>query len=90
VILPPLGPCHVPTVSQDRVAQEITNRKSLSSQFRWHGLVLDFSNVSNIDSTAISVLGEIVDDMRNRSLRLCFAMLSQSVRSLRHHWLALW
>ncbi len=65
---------------QDRLAFEITRRKTRSPKFRWNGLVLDFSCISSVDSTALAMLSEIVADFRNRQLRLCFANVSQSVR----------
>lgn len=65
--------------SQDRLAEEIMKRKERRPLFRWHGLLLDFSCISSVDSTALAVLKEILDDFQKRDLRLCFANLSQSV-----------
>ncbi len=65
------------------MTSELMNRKLRSSRFRWHGMLLDFSNISSIDSTALSVLEEIIDTFQKRPLLLCIANMSMGVCILR-------
>ena len=71
---------------QDCIASEIMKRKMLSPRLRWHGLLLDFSNISSVDSTALSVLSEIIEDFQKRSLRLCLANVSLGVSPAHCCW----
>ena len=45
---------------QDRLTKEIISWQKLPPKLRWKGLLMDMSNVSNIDSTACQLLGMFV------------------------------
>lgn len=67
------------TVLKDRVLMELIRRKLLPPRLRWHAIVLCFSSVSSIDTTALQVLEEIVVECHGQRLPLLIASANASV-----------
>ena len=64
---------------QDRLSRELIARQRLPPKLRWQGVLLDMSNVSTIDSTAMQVLAEAVQEFKRAHAAMYFACLSQQV-----------
>lgn len=67
------------TVLKDRVLMELIRRKLLPPRLRWHAIVLCFSSVSSIDTTALQVLEEIIVECHGQRLPLLIASANASV-----------
>lgn len=50
------------SVLKDRLLVELANRKKLPPRLQWRALVLSFSSVTNVDSTSIQTLEEVVNE----------------------------
>jgi ABC-type transporter Mla MlaB component len=61
------------SVLKDRLLRELVRRKQLPPRLQWHGLVLCFSSVSNIDSTSVQVLEEVISECHASKLPLLIA-----------------
>jgi SulP family sulfate permease len=69
------------TVLKDRLLLELTRRKQLPPRLQWRALVLCFSSVSNIDSTSIQVLEEVVAECHGQRVPLLVASANAYVEA---------
>jgi anti-anti-sigma regulatory factor len=70
------------SVLKDRILLELVKRRNLAPRFKWKALVLDFSSVSNIDSTSIQVIEEIAVELRAQKVPLLIANAGLHIEEL--------
>ena len=60
-------------VLRERIAREISRREDAPPRYKWTALIVCFSSISSVDSTAIAVLKECASELRARGALLVIA-----------------
>jgi SulP family sulfate permease len=68
-------------VLKDRLLLELARRKSLPPRLKWRALILCFSSVSQIDSTSIQALEEVLSDAHSQRVPVLIAAPNAAVEA---------
>ena len=67
------------SVLRERLLAELSRRRALPPRLQWRALVLCFEPVSQIDTTSIEALGEVLHECRSQRVSLVIAAANASV-----------